>query len=57
MESHVLVFHDFVCKIHKKLFGFNEQAVLKSTQRYLANYKLIITAFKFAPWIALLIIE
>ena len=52
----VVVLRDFVCTIHKKLFGFDEEAVLTSVQKYLATYKLLITVFNFAPWIALLII-
>ena len=53
----VLVLHDFVCKIHKKLFGLDEETVFKSIQKYLATYKLLITVFNFAPWIAILIIK
>jgi hypothetical protein len=47
----------FVFNVHKKLFGLDEAEVLKSTQRYLATYKLLITVFNFTPWVALLIIE
>jgi len=53
----VLVLRDFVCKIHKKLFDLDEATVLQSIQRYLAAYKLLITAFNFTPWIAILIIK
>ena len=53
----VLVLRDIVCKIHKKLFGLDEETVIKSTQKYLATYKLLITVFNFAPWIAVLIIK
>lgn len=53
----VLVLRDFVNKIHKKLFGLGESEVAKSTQKYLANYKLLITVFNFTPWIAILIIK
>ncbi len=53
----VLVLRDFVCKIHKKLFGLDEETVFKSIQKYLAAYKLLITVFNFAPWIAILIIK
>ena len=53
----VLVLRDFVCKIHEKLFDLDEQTVLKSIQRYLATYKLLITVFNFAPWITILIIK
>lgn len=53
----VILFRDFVCMIHKKIFGLDEAAVIKSTQSYLATYKLLITVFFFAPWIAVLIIK
>jgi hypothetical protein len=53
----VVVFKDFVCTIQKKLFGLDEAAVLQSAQKYLGNYKLLITVFNVAPWIALLIIK
>ena len=52
----VLVLRDFVCNIQKKLFGMEKETVLASVQKYLATYKLLITVFNFAPWIALLII-
>jgi len=53
----VLVLRDFVCKIHKKLFGLDEETVSKSIQKYLATYKLLITVFNFTPWIAILIVK
>lgn len=53
----VLVLRDFICKIHKKLFDLDEAEVHKSTQQYLATYKLLITIFNFTPWIAILIIK
>jgi len=48
---------DVICKIHKKMFGLNEEVVCKSMHRYLATYKLLIIVFNFVPWIALLIIK
>jgi hypothetical protein len=53
----VVVFRDFVCTIQRKLFGLDEAAVLQSAQKYLGTYKLLITVFNFAPWIAILIIR
>ena len=53
----VLVMRGFLCRIHKKMFGLDEETVNKSMQSYLANYKLLITFFNFAPWIAILIIK
>jgi hypothetical protein len=51
----ILVFRDFICKMNQKMFGLDEAAVRVSMQRYLATYKLLITAFNFAPWIAIMI--
>jgi len=53
----VLVLRDIVCKVHKKLFNLDEAEVLRSTQQYLATYKLLITVFNFTPWLAILIIK
>ena len=53
----VVVARDLVCRIHKKLFGLDEDAVIKSIQNYLATYKLLITVFNFTPWIVILIIK
>ena len=53
----VLLLRDIVCKIHKKMFGLDEETVCKSIQGYLATYKLLITFFNFVPWIAILIIR
>ena len=53
----VLVFRKFVHKIHEKIFGFDEKAVNESIHRYLATFKLLVTIFNFAPWIALMIIR
>ena len=53
----VLVLRDLVCKILTKMFGLDEGTIRKSIQMYLAAYKLLITVFNFAPWIAILIIK
>jgi Na+/H+ antiporter NhaA len=52
----VFAFRKPVCWIHEKIFNFDEATTLKSIHRYLAHYKLLITAFNFVPWVALLII-
>ena len=53
----VLVFRDLICKIHRKMFGLDEDTVCKSMHRYLATYKLLITVFNFVPWIAVMIVK
>lgn len=51
-----LLFRNLLCRIHRILFDMDEKAVIQVVQSYLANYKLLITVFNFAPWLALLII-
>ena len=51
----VLLLRDVICKIHKKMFGLDEETVCKSMHMYLAAYKLLITVFNFVPWIAIMI--
>jgi hypothetical protein len=53
----VLALRDVVCKIHKRIFGLDEETVLKSVHKYLATFKLLVTIFYFAPWVAILIIK
>ena len=53
----VFVFRGVICWIHQKIFGFDEEATMKAIHKYLANYKLLITVFNFAPWIVILIIK
>jgi len=48
---------EFHFKVHQKLFGFDGATTLQSVQSYLATYKLLITVFNFAPWLAILIIR
>lgn len=52
-----IVFRGMLVKIQQRLFGFDEGTTLKSIQNYLATYKLLITVFNFAPWLAILIIR
>ncbi len=53
----VFLFRDLLCKIHRKMFGLDEETVFKSVQTYLSSYKLLITVFNFTPWIAILIVK
>lgn len=53
----VFLFRGTICRIHERMFDLDEEAVLKSMQRYLATYKLLITVFYFSPWLAILIIK
>ena len=53
----ILVFHDTILKVQRKMFRLDEETVSKSVYMYLANYKLLITVFNVVPWIAILIIK
>lgn len=53
----VVTMRSLICKIHHRLFGLDEEAVMKSILNYIATYKLLITVFNFVPWIAILIIK
>lgn len=44
---------DFVYRMNAKTFGIGEDEVAKTTFRYIGAYKLLITVFCFAPWLAL----
>ena len=52
----ILAFGDFICTINQKMFGLDQATIRQSMQRYLANFKLLITVFNFAPWLAMMII-
>lgn len=47
----------FLCTVMNKVFDYSREESLKAVQRYLANYKLLITVFNFTPWIVILIIK
>jgi len=53
----VVAMRDFVCRTQEWFFAVDRKTSHKLIQRYLASYKLLITVFNFAPWIALLIIN
>ena len=53
----VLSLRRFMCKIHAKLFGVNEETVNKVIYQYLAIYKLLLIVFNLVPWIAIQIIK
>jgi hypothetical protein len=44
---------DFAYRMNARLFGISEDQVAKTTFNYIGAYKLLITVFCFAPWLAL----
>ncbi len=51
----LLAMSDFHIRMLEKMFGLDEKTIQKGMYTYVANYKLLITVFNFAPLIAILI--
>ena len=51
----VIMLRGFVVKVNRWMFGLDEDTVNRSIQAYVGNFKLLMTIFCFAPWIALVI--
>ncbi len=49
----ITAMRDFVYRMNARMFGVSEDEVAKLTLRYVANYKLLLTVFCLAPWLAL----
>ena len=52
----LIVFRGFVYNILGRLFDIDDAIIGASIQKYLGNFKLLITFFNFTPWIVLLIL-
>ena len=52
----LIVFRGFVYNILGRLFNIDGAIIGASIQKYLGNFKLLITFFNFTPWIVLLIL-
>ena len=50
----LIAFRGFVYGILTKLFGIDDTIIGASVQKYLGNFKLLITFFNFTPWLVLL---
>ena len=53
----LLVFRGFVYQILRTLFNIDDTIIGSSIQKYLGNFKLLITFFNFTPWVVLLILK
>jgi hypothetical protein len=49
----ITAMRDFAYRMNARIFGVSEDEVAKLTLRYAANYKLLLTVFCLAPWLAL----
>ena len=47
------VMRDFAYRVNAWIFKVSEEQMAAATQNYVGNYKLLITVFCFAPWLAL----
>ncbi|WP_370980697.1 DUF6868 family protein [Agaribacterium sp. ZY112] len=45
-----------ILRIHSKLIGLNPEQLKPEYLRFIANYKLLILVFNFAPWLSLQLI-
>lgn len=43
----------FAYRLNARIFGISEEEVGNTTFRYVGAFKLLITVFCFAPWLAL----
>ena len=43
----------FAYRMNAKMFGISEEKVASASFKWVAAYKLLITIFCFAPWLAL----
>jgi len=49
----VTLLRGFAYRTNAKIFRISEEEVAKTTFKYVGAYKLLITVFCFAPWVAL----
>ena len=49
----LIVMRGTVLQIHKKLLGLTEEDLLRAYTQYLAQYKIVVFVFNFAPYLAL----
>ncbi len=50
------VMRSWVVQTHARIFGLNEDDLLRAYVQYLAHYKIAIIMLNFVPWVALKII-
>ena len=49
----IWMMRDFVYNTNARMFGIGKEEVANTTFKYVGAYKLLITVFCFAPWLAL----
>lgn len=51
----LLFMRNFVHRVNAWVFGISEEDSARSMESYMTTYKLLVTIFNFAPWLALVI--
>ena len=49
----LFLMRDFVNRLNARIFGIAPEDVARTTFNYVGAFKLLITVFCFAPWLAL----
>lgn len=49
----LLAMRGFAYRMNARMFGISEEKVASASFKWVAAYKLLITVFCFAPWLAL----
>ncbi|MGK0297404.1 MAG: hypothetical protein ACI9XC_001007 [Gammaproteobacteria bacterium] len=52
----IMLLKNYICKIHAKLFGIDEDKIPIVVYGYLGIYKIMIIVLNIVPYIALLLI-
>ena len=53
----IMLLNSFICKIHAKLFGIDEDKIAIVVYGYLGMYKIMVIVLNIVPYIALLLIQ
>jgi hypothetical protein len=52
-----MILRGFICKMHGKMFGINEDKISVILYSYLGVYKIFVITFNIVPYIALAIMQ
>lgn len=52
-----ILFKNFVCRIHGRLFGIDKEKVPIVLYGYLGTYRIFILVFNLVPYVSLLILK
>lgn len=53
----IMILRGFICKMHGKMFGINEDKISVILYSYLGVYKIFVITFNIVPYIALAIMQ